>query len=334
MVPSYEPDENLYLVVNELIDSGFKVIVVDDGSGPKYKKYFDNLNTKVISYSENKGKGFALKTGLKYIKDNYQHYTVVTMDSDGQHKVSDAIKLCDYIEKHPKELVLGSRKRDENVPLRSYLGNTITRSVYRMVTKTDIYDTQTGLRCFTDEIIDYMLDIPGDRYEYEMNVLLESNNHNIKIKEITIETIYIDNNSKSHFNTVKDSWKIYKEILKFSLSSIISFLIDYFLCLVLVFTTGYVALSNIVARVVSSLINYNINRKIVFEADSNKSFIKYYLLVLFILILNTIVLTVLSNFLNIAVAKLLTELILFTVSLTIQKKFIFKGSDKNEKIYT
>lgn len=256
------------------------------------------------------------------------------MDSDGQHKVSDAIKLCDYTEKHPKELVLGSRKRDENVPLRSYLGNTITRSVYRMVTKTDIYDTQTGLRCFTDQLIDYMLEVPGNRYEYEMNVLLESNRYNIEIKEITIETIYIDNNSKSHFNTIKDSWKIYKEIIKFSLSSIISFLIDYFLCLILVFTTGYVAISNIIARVISSLINYNINKKIVFNSNSNNSFIKYYLLVIFILILNTLILTILSTFLNIIVAKLLTELILFTVSLTIQKKFIFKGSDNNKKIYT
>ena len=320
-------------MVNELLESGFKVIVVDDGSGLKYKKYFDNLNTKVISYKENKGKGFALKTGLKYIKDNFKHYTVVTMDSDGQHKVSDAIKLCDYTKKHPKELVLGSRKRDENVPLRSFLGNTITRSVYRMVTKTDIYDTQTGLRCFTDLLIDYMLEIPGDRYEYEMNVLLESSGYNIKIKEITIETIYIENNAKSHFNTVKDSWKIYKEILKFSLSSIISFIIDYFLCLLLVFTTRSVALSNIVARIVSSLVNYNINKKVVFKGKSNNSFIKYYLLVIFILVLNTIVLTILSSFLNIAVAKLLTELILFTVSLSVQRKFIFKGSDKNEKIF-
>ena len=320
-------------MVNELLESGFKVIVVDDGSGLKYKKYFDNLNTKVISYKENKGKGFALKTGLKYIKDNFKHYTVVTMDSDGQHKVSDAIKLCDYTKKHPKELVLGSRKRDENVPLRSFLGNTITRSVYRMVTKTDIYDTQTGLRCFTDLLIDYMLEIPGDRYEYEMNVLLESSGYNIKIKEITIETIYIENNAKSHFNTVKDSWKIYKEILKFSLSSIISFIIDYFLCLLLVFTTRSVALSNIVARIVSSLVNYNINKKVVFKGKSNNSFIKYYLLVIFILVLNTVVLTILSSFLNIAVAKLLTELILFTVSLSVQRKFIFKGSDKNEKIF-
>ena len=286
VIPAYEPDMELVKLIDKLEEYfvSSKIVLVNDGSigfDDVFNQVKNRANVIYLNHEKNMGKGKALKTAFQFIKELGIEGTIVTADSDGQHKVSDAIKLCDYTKKHPKELVLGSRKRDENVPLRSFLGNTITRSVYRMVTKTDIYDTQTGLRCFTDLLIDYMLEIPGDRYEYEMNVLLESSGYNIKIKEITIETIYIENNAKSHFNTVKDSWKIYKEILKFSLSSIISFIIDYFLCLLLVFTTRSVALSNIVARIVSSLVNYNINKKVVFKGKSNNSFIKYYLLVIF-----------------------------------------------------
>ena len=93
LIPAYEPDENLEKVVKELKENNFETIVVNDGSDESYNKYFDNCNTKVISYNKNQGKGYALKTGLKYIKENFDDYIVVTIDSDGQHRVVDAIKL-------------------------------------------------------------------------------------------------------------------------------------------------------------------------------------------------------------------------------------------------
>ena len=328
LIPSYEPDEKLINVVNNLQKENFKVIVVNDGSNEKYQKYFNKLNTKVISYKENKGKGYALKTGLKYIKKNYKDYIVVTMDSDGQHLSKDAIKLCNYAEKHPKQLVLGSRKRGKNTPLKSYLGNAITSIVYKFITKNHIYDTQTGLRAFTHNLIDYMLETKGDRFEYEMNVLLNTNKNNIKITEIPIQTIYIDGNSHTHFNPIKDSLKIYKEIFKFSLSSFASFLIDYSLYIIFTILSSNLIFSNILSRLISSYVNYNINKKIVFKSK-NKSFVKYYLLVIVILMLNTLILWTLSHYINIYLAKIITELILFILSFIIQKTYIFKGSDNN-----
>lgn len=328
LIPSYEPDENLQKIVQKLSENNFKIVVVNDGSGENYQKYFKNLDAEVISYNKNIGKGHALKTGLKYISAHYNNYIVVTMDSDGQHTPEDAIKLCKYIENNPNELVLGSRKRGKNTPLRSYLGNSITRFVYRAVTNEDIYDTQTGLRAFTEKLTSYMLDVDGERFEYEMNVLLYATQNNIKIKELTIKTIYIDNNSKSHFNTLKDSFKIYKQILKFSASSFISFLIDYIFYTLFTILSGNIVLANIMARIISSLTNYNINKRLVFNSK-NKSFIKYYLLVITILTLNTIILWLISHIINVYVAKIITEIILFTLSYIIQKKLIFKGSDKH-----
>ena len=90
-----------------------------------------------------------------------------------------------------------------------------------------VHDTQTGLRAFRTELIPVLRDIPGERYEYEMNVLLRFARDKIRILEHEIETIYIDNNAQSHFDTVKDSVRIYKEIFKFSAFSFVGFLVDY-----------------------------------------------------------------------------------------------------------
>ena len=326
LIPSYEPDENLTKLIKNLNKNKITSIVVDDGSGKDYKEIFDNLDTKVISYEINQGKGHALKEGYKYIKDNYKEYVVVTMDSDGQHRIEDALNLYNYILKNDDTLVLGKRPRGEKTPLRSKVGNAITRFVFHLVSGQDVYDTQTGLRAFSNKLIDYMLEVKGERFEYEMNVLLYAKNNKIPIKELEIETIYIDNNSKSHFNAFKDSFKVYKEIIKFSLSGIISFLIDYILFIVFKVVLNNITIANIIARAISSTINYIINKNIVFKSNKNiaKSLLEYYGLVIFILLINTLLLNLLSIIINPILAKLIVEIVLFIISWLVQKILIFK----------
>ena len=215
LVPSYEPDEVLKDVVEDLKKYNFIVIVVDDGSSKENKKYLDVNADKVISYEVNRGKGYALKTGYRYIKENYNNYIVVNVDCDGQHKADDAYKLCEYVKEHPNTLAIGKRLRKDNVPIRSKVGNAITRFVFFSVTLRHIYDTQSGLRAFKDNLMDYMINMRGNGFEYEMNVLLNLKKKHIKHKEIVIKTIYIDNNRKSHFKVFKDSWKIYRQIILF-----------------------------------------------------------------------------------------------------------------------
>lgn len=217
LIPSYEPDDKLIHLVEELSKEELDIIIVDDGSGSDYKKIFESCKkySKIISYETNKGKGYALKTGLKYIKEKYKEpYIVATMDSDGQHRVEDAKKLMKACSKNKDILYLGKRIRSKKTPIRSRIGNSITRFIYKKVAGLDIYDTQTGLRAFSDNLIDKLLNVSGSRFEYEMNVLLEFAREKIKMKEIKIETIYIDNNSGTHFNGIKDSYRIYKDIIK------------------------------------------------------------------------------------------------------------------------
>lgn len=217
LIPSYEPDNKLIKLVKDLFIEEVDIVVINDGSNETFNNIFKSIEDKVhlISYEDNKGKGYALKEGLKYIKNNYKDkYIIVTMDSDGQHNIKDAKRLIEYTENNQNVLAIGKRLRDKKIPLRSKIGNGITKFVFFLTTGVKVYDTQSGLRCFSDKLIDFMLDVDGDRFEYEMNVLMMCAKNKIKMKEIVIETIYIDNNSGSHFNKFKDSYLIYKDIFK------------------------------------------------------------------------------------------------------------------------
>lgn len=334
LIPAYEPQDNFIDLVKELSKTEFKIIVIDDGSGEKYQNIFSQISkyAKVLSYKKNKGKGYAIKTCLKYIKDSFSSYVVVTMDCDGQHTIKDAINLANISEKNSNSLIIGKRIRSKKTPIRSRIGNSITRFIYKITTNLDVYDTQSGLRAFTDELTDFLINIEGNRYEYEMNVLLECPKQKIKIKEVEIETIYINNNENSHFNTIKDSLLVYKEIIKFSLSSLVSFIIDYILYILLILSTDNLLLSNITSRIISGTTNYLINKNIVFKNKSNplKSMIKYFTLVIIILIINTILLDILVNkiYINKIISKLLVELFLFIFSFILQQKLIFKNNQK------
>ncbi len=171
-----------------------------------------------------------------------------------------------------------------------------------------------------------MKSVKRSRYEYEMNVLMEVAKNTIPIKELWIDTVYIDNNSSSHFNTIKDSYRIYKEILGFSLSSFASFLIDYTLFCLISVLSG-ITIANVAARIVSGTFNYTVNKRYVFNSSHNtaKSFTQYILLAIFILLCNTIILNVFVHAgISRYIAKITTEIILFVFSYFIQHHIIFK----------
>lgn len=221
IIPAYQPGGPLIEVVAGLSTSGLICIVVDDGSGRDYRKVFDHVENHavVLRHDKNLGKGAALKTGYRYIKETFGSGIIITADADGQHTVSDINKLADAYMKsdNPSNvLMIGARKFSQaDVPLRSRIGNIITTRLFRTLTGLDINDTQTGLRAFDYSLIDLMLDIDGDRFEYETNVLLVCSKRKISVTEIPIDTIYLDKNKSSHFNPITDSITIYLQIARF-----------------------------------------------------------------------------------------------------------------------
>lgn len=334
IIPSLNPNEKLVSVCKELKDSGIEYVVVNDGSKQEFEYIFKKVNDWgiVLKHDANKGKGCALKTAMKYILDNYKDCVVVCVDGDGQHLIKDVINVANSVDDN--SLVLGVRRFDKKkVPFKSYYGNKITEFIFKIFTGRHISDTQTGLRAFSYQLINEMLKIEGDRYEYEMNQLLYSIRNNIDIKEIEISTIYEGNNELSHFNPLKDSFLIYKQLLKFSLSSFGSFLVDYILFIIFsnifVFNNS-VLYANISARFFSSIFNYEVNKNVVFKSKNNKSLIKYFGLVFLILAANTLILYFMTYIFNIpkSIGKIFTEVIMFIFSWTVQKNYVFKEVEK------
>ena len=259
------------------------------------------------------------------------------MDSDGQHKVSDAAKVCEQCEKEEtSSLILGSRCFDKKAPMKSRFGNFMARTSFLISTHHRIYDTQTGLRAFPYDLLDLLISVTGNRYEYEMNVLLETIKSKIPVKEVKIETIYFNNNSGTHYNSFKDTMKIFKELLKFSASSLIGFLVDYtaFTLLTLIPNSWehWVLMCNIIARIISASVNFTINYKIVFRSKANiwLAILKYTGLALFILGCNTLLLWLLVEKagMNQYLAKIIVEVTMFIISWLVQRLFVFRKKRK------
>ena len=240
LIPAYQPDEQLVLLAKRFSEqTDFSLVVVNDGSSPDKDAVFAALppEVTVLRHEKNRGKGCAMKTGMAYIWEHFSHDEgVVVVDADGQHLLPDVQRVCEALHENPDALVLGARRFTGNVPLRSKLGNTVTRYVFALASGVKIYDTQTGLRAFSVSRIPAFLALKGERYEYEMHMLLGAAQQHIPMIEVFIETVYLDaENSSSHFHPLRDSFRIYASILKFTCSSFAAFGIDYVMVLLLAF---------------------------------------------------------------------------------------------------
>lgn len=336
VIPAFNPDEILLSLLKDIHKTDNITIVVNDGSSSEKSELFQKVKKYAIllSHDENYGKGHAIKTALRYIAGKMSGVDgVVIMDADGQHTVEDMNKICGQMSLHPNTLLLGVRNFKGEVPVRSRWGNIMTGKIFRMISRTKVTDTQTGLRGFSKELIPLMEKIKGERYEYEMNMLFYCAKQKIPIKEVKIQTIYFDRqNSGSHFRPLIDSMRIFSVIFRFAGSSLFSFFIDYFAFLIFHFIFSAVSyqliISNILARLVSGTFNFYINKKYVFKNKDNQlvAFMKYCVVAVLILGLNTMILTTLYREIKMsaALAKILTEITLFIVSLVLQRCFVFR----------
>ena len=345
MIPSLNPDRSLIDYVESVANEDFnKIIVINDGSSEKYDEIFSCISKikkcVVLSHECNKGKGRALKTGMEYILKQHPKCTgIVTVDADGQHKLSDILSVAAAVEENDNRLVLGSRDFDlPNVPRRSYLGNKLTSCVFAAMFGQKLMDTQTGLRGIPMKIVPELLEINGERYEYEMNMLIECRRKKIEIYEIPIETVYIDNNGSSHFRPVVDSVKIYvlifKSVLSFIFTSISCTLLDLTLFtllarFILPQDFGYrIQTATVMARVVSSSVNFVINKNVVFHKKGHlrSSAIKYFCLAVVQMLISANAVNCLFHLLqwHEVIIKVVVDAVLFFINYNIQKKFIFK----------
>ncbi|HAH32928.1 MAG TPA: dolichyl-phosphate mannose synthase [Elusimicrobia bacterium] len=334
LIPAYNPDHKLTDLVAGLSAAGFSdIIIVNDGSAAKYAGIFAELNAnpvcRVLEHAVNMGKGYALKTGLNYFCLNYQGAAgLVTLDADGQHRPEDVRKVSSALGTSGRKLVLGARALGRNTPLRSMVGNYLTRLVFMFISGRRLTDTQTGLRGIPARHARTFLALKGDRYEYEMNMLMSSKAAGIGIEEVPIESVYIDGNKSSHFNPLLDAMLIYFLMLRFASSSIIASLTDMAIfALVLKLMSGSLVVAIVIARLGSSVVNFIVNKGFVFHSRRRlvETLLRYYLLVVAMGAAAYVLIQTVSSELGIGIiiSKIIVEVALFLASFSIQRDFIF-----------
>ena len=316
--------------------SGFSIVVVNDGSTPVKNVIFQQLQeiAVVLNHSKNLGKGRALKTAFTYIQEQMpEENGILTVDADGQHMIADSCQMREQFQQNPNQLFLGVRKFAGKIPWKSKWGNAITKAVFALSSGKMLSDTQTGLRAFPTAWIPFFLQVEGERYEYEMNVLLQSAENGIPWQEVPIQTVYLDaKNSVSHFHPLRDSFRIYRSIFKFSGASLLSFFLDYVLFNLLTLVIP-IAISNVLARVISCMVNYKLNQKFVFHDTHQGTAWQYFLLAVGILIANTLLLQGLIFFgMPAFAAKILVEITLFFCSMLVQRFVIFPISHHQREL--
>ena len=334
LIPSYQPGKALVDLVDALADS--TVVVVDDGSGSDYASVFAMVQARgveVVSHPTNLGKGAALKSGFAYIAKRFPGHSVVCADSDGQHRPIDIAKVATELELGDAAIILGARGFTGKVPLRSRFGNTVTRTVFGALTGRRLRDTQTGLRGYPAEQLSWLLSVPGNRFEYEQQVLLQAVDEGHDIAEVEIATVYLAANASSHFRTVQDSWAVYQPLLRharhvgrFSLSSAAGWLIDVTVFAILTMLSVGPLLALLLARLLSASTNFAINRHWVFGGRQLPPLLgaggRYLALATVVLGVNLLMLDGLLPLELWAVpAKVICDVVLFTGSFTIQRRW-------------
>ncbi|UEG67084.1 bifunctional glycosyltransferase family 2/GtrA family protein [Weissella hellenica] len=343
LIPAFNPDEKLLKLLFEIHQQkGFNqdIIIINDGSEDDliFSKIQQNYSkVKILTHEKNRGKGQALKTGFNFILTNKTNIKgVATIDSDGQHKVVDLKKLEHHFMKHMNDLIIGSRNFGKDVPLRSKVGNIVTNQLVNLLTGIKVSDTKTGLRIFPIKYIKQLITFSSNRYEFEFDMLLATKKAGINIREVPIQTVYLDNNATSHFRVIADSLSIYSRFFKFAFSGMGSFLIDivcfYIFIYLMVGKSGNaILLATIIARLCSAIFNYIMNKKFVFSTSNSQPLIKYVVLMLSQMLISGLLTTLLTHLARqmyetgwITLIKIIVDSFLFLISYQIQKHIVFK----------
>jgi len=353
LIPAFKPDKKILSALLEQI-SAFDVthiIVVDDGSGPEFKYVFDHVRTlpktRVLFHKINQGKGAALRTGFRHIlSEKINCSSVITVDADGQHLPEDVDKIINAVQKNSDSLVLGVRGFKGDVPLRSLLGNRVTCLLFRGLAGQKISDTQTGLRGIPYLLLKPLIQLKSERYAYELEMLLTLVQKEVSIKEITITTVYEDNNSVSSFRPVYDSILVYKilflwwfacrftQILRYSLSGMVSTIADFGTYILLInMSCGFVTAS-VLARILSVLIHFSANKYFTFSYKNAPNLLeisKYLVVVGFNLLSSIFLIYVFITFFSAGevLAKVIAQMVLFFATYVLLNGFVFLRQKKS-----
>jgi glycosyltransferase involved in cell wall biosynthesis len=334
LIPSYQPTDVLLRLLAELRRAGdWQIVVVDDGSGADYAAILGRVKqmtgVTLLTNAVNLGKGAALKHGMNYILVHHPDCIgVVTADADGQHAVGDILHVAAALQADPERVVFGVRAFDTVVPLRSRFGNTVSRYIYRFLIGINLSDTQTGLRGIPRRLMALFLPIRANRYEFETEELVVIKANGIAIRQIPIQTIYIENNRESHFRPLRDSARIYFVLLRYSVASIVTEMADIAVFTSVMAASGNLLLSNAIGRLVALWVQFMLLQSFVFRMQGGVGTLAMYLgLVVVSGVISTALQLQMASFVPFpVVAKIFAEVLVFVFNFLFLRDFVFGGS--------
>jgi glycosyltransferase involved in cell wall biosynthesis len=334
IIPALNPANVLVELVAQLHGEGLRnVVIINDGSSADTQEVFQavrDLGAHVIEFPRNRGKGAALKAGFQYAQTAGLRFAI-TADADGQHLPADVAAVARAALAHSEPVVvLGVRRFTKQVPLRSRFGNELTQWIFRKLTGMPVRDTQTGLRAFPASFFAQLQKLQGDRYEYEMNVLVHIAKSGAPVVEVPISTVYLDENSSSHFRPLLDSARIYVVLLRDVLLALSSFGLDIALFSIMFAASGNVFAATYSARLLSGIYNFLGNKYFVFyRHDTNTlrmEVVGYVVLAILLASASGILVSVLiERFpMHPTVCKIIVDLGLYVTSFLARRYFVFK----------
>ena len=336
LIPSYQPTDILLDLLKDLRrhESVAPIVVVDDGSGTDHGAIFDSVGrmegVTVLVNAVNLGKGAALKHGLNYILVHYPDCTgVVTADGDGQHAVADILSIAEALRQNPDTVIFGVRAFDTEVPLRSRFGNAVSRHIYRLLIGLRLSDTQTGLRGLPRQLMARCLAIRANRYEFETEQLVLIKADRMAVRENPIQTIYIDSNRDSHFRPLRDSARIYFVLLRYSIASVITSMVDLAVFGTVLAASGDLVWSNVIGRLVALWVQFLLLQAFVFRLRGSAGTLAMYVALVAVSgVISTALQFQIARFVPIPiVAKTMVELPVFIFNFLFLRDFVFGRAD-------
>lgn len=191
VIAAYNESENIEKVLNELVPTGYNIVVVDDGSTDNTNELINKFDIFKIKHELNCGQGAALQTGIEFARKNSEIKVFITMDADGQHQIKDIENLIKPILQDEAEVVFGSRFLDKRTKL-SLLRRIVLKAAVvfsKLSTGLPLTDAHNGLRAFSKEVI-FEINISRDGMSHASEIVEIVSEKHFKYKEAAVEILY------------------------------------------------------------------------------------------------------------------------------------------------
>ena len=214
VIPALNAARTLEPLVAALKARTLDVVVVDDGSSDATAQVASVAGALVVSHARNLGKGAALRAGFQHaLRMGYAG--VITMDSDGQHDPSDAVRLIDAAEQSNARIIIGNRMLERHrMPLVRRWTNQMMSSVVSWLIRQRVPDSQCGFRFIRTEAL-AALPLAASRFDLETELLLAAGRQRWSVESLPVTTIY--NRHRSHIQPLQDGLRFMRLILWYAL---------------------------------------------------------------------------------------------------------------------